>query len=1074
MYEDVQFPSLIDLSFDYAGKRTHFTINEFQNVDFILVSDIGKIGQVVQVILPHPVIASALHPTHNVDYETKVLLGNQLEDFDLLLNRLIGVLAANGRRRSLIFGFGLYEFNIDHGRAIVERLETHLRQESSNIYVMHTIHKITFSESYHRQHLTSHFQRRFLNASKKQNIFLPKTEFRVHIKPSERAALDSELAAYAHFNDFYDWQLHAPDRQSLPLLVYLFFCCYYDCLVYFHCYLYPFELLDGPPYANGSAHVGHAINKILKDFVVRSRIALGFRVSFRPGWDCHGLPIELKIAKNANVEMSALEIRKSARNLAEQSIVKQMSSFKRWGVIADWRNPYRTMDAQYVTEQLRNFAELLDRKLIYRDFKPVYWSPSSFSALAESELEYNEKHVSTAVFYRFPIINGARIRNECHGINKPSKLFALIWTTTPWTLPLNDAIAFKQDASYAAITVTKLDSEPVRNIYLIAQDSIENFEQLTGLKTRRVANINGNQLNGLMYRSCMYSDIAQPLLAAPYVTANVGTGLVHTSYAHGFDDYKLAKQRGDKIVCYVDEKGNYSRQLGYALEGKCVLDEGQNAALDLLKKDVPVIIRSSQQWFMDVSKIGMDAIKLLQNGNILIGSSLSDKRESLTSQLRNRPAWCISRQRAWGVPIPAFMKNETDVIINREIVNHIADRIQIDGPDVWWKETARNLLSTRLRSKYGIDESTHLTKMEDVMDVWLDSGMAWRCSKNKSSNNGRVADLVVEGVDQFRGWFQSLLLTSLALQDTAPYKRVLVHGFAVDENKKKMSKSIGNVVDPDLITDGSLKSNMALGADGLRLWVALYGSEGNDARLGESVLLDLQKRLQQIRNSFRFLLGSIHNFDSAPSAHQSLISTVKNASNLDQSTIKDRLYCGTTMERKSAQCTLYNVGLKLMAIIWPILPHLAAEFIQKHPCITDADQLTKNIRSILLDSYEMNSVKHDIVKWAFELRSRLFDLCSDRTLEKTGVRIECGVEAATRLKLLQKGEVSFHSELVEILGVSMVEIVIIDDAEQKNDANMKVIEPKASYCSRCRKMNRPDTAKYCVRCEKVLRELNAS
>lgn len=934
-------------------------------------------------------------------------------------------------------------------------------------------------------------------STKQKQVFLPKTSFRVHIKSNERAALDSELADFAHFSDFYHWQLNAPERQVLPL----------------------FELLDGPPYANGPPHVGHAINKILKDFVVRSRVASGHRVIFRPGWDCHGLPIELKIAKNAHEKMSALQIRRAARNIAEQSIGKQMNSFKRWGVTADWQHSYRTMDSIYVSRQLRLFAELLDRKLVYRAFKPVYWSPSSLSALAESELEYNDEHVSTAVFYRFPIINGQNIVSRCPAVTRPSKLFALVWTTTPWTLPLNDAIAFKVDTNYAVIIIREQKGLPVRNLYLISRELITDFERRTGFQTELNAVVNGHELNGLMYRSCIYSDIAQPLLSASHVTTTTGTGLVHTCYGHGFDDYKLAVRHGYKVRCFVDENGNYSRQLGHALDGKAVLGDGQEAALQMLKKDVvyihpythsypydwrtkkPVIIRSSEQWFVDVSQIGARAAELIRGGTIPIGSSISDKREALVSQLKDRPAWCISRQRAWGVPIPAFMKEDGTVVINKEIVEAIADRIELEGSDMWWKLDAQDLFPQELKTKYGIDETCTLKKSKDIMDVWLDSGMAWGCARDVE-RCGDTVDLVVEGVDQFRGWFQSLLLTSFALQGKHPYKRILVHGFAVDENKKKMSKSVGNVIDPDVITDGSLNSD-ALGADGLRLWVALYGSEGNDARLGANVIADIKKKETQIRNSFRFLLGSLHGFDSnsqldglPPYLDQYILHETSRfvnrcINNYEQykfrvfandfiqflqrplssqfiSTLKDRLYCGSQVERRHAQNTFYNVGLNLVALIWPVLPHLAAEFLQKHPCIADPDEVFKNTERILSRKYDMGVDSYAIVKWAFELRAKLFELIGDGTLEKMGARIECGREEAQRLSLLQKEDRSFHSELVEILGVSMVDIVKRHDVQHYLD--VQLVSSEGDYCDRCRKKNRHQPDRYCVRCANALRE----
>ncbi|VIO96565.1 Uncharacterized protein BM_BM2357 [Brugia malayi] len=808
--------------------------------------------------------------------------------------------------------------------------------------------------------------RRFCSKSVRANcIFLPKTSFKKFIKSRERARLDSELACLAKFEEFYNWQLNESTRQSFPI----------------------FELLDGPPYANGDVHVGHAINKILKDFVVRSQVYSGKRVLFRPGWDCHGLPIELKIARDNQQKVkdtSLVETRKAARQIALHSIASQENSFKRWAVTADWTNPYHTMDKKYVAKELRLFGELYKLKMIYQTFMPVYWSPSSFTALAESELDYMD-HSSTAAFYRFAIINSGFILSKCKEEERPTKLYALVWTTTPWTLPMNNAVAYKKDAIY---TVVELLADghyrrPTRHLYILAKDLISNFEKETKIVTRILLTFVGIELEGLVYRSAMFSDLAQPFIEASHVTTAVGTGLVHLSYAHGLDDFKVALKLGERVRCFVDEWGCYTRDLGHDLEGKNVLNEGNDLVLKMFRKNIiythqykhrypydwrtkqPVIIRSSKQWFIDVSQVGVEAARKIKIEALPIGSPHSDKTEALLTQLKNRIAWCISRQRCWGTPIPAFYREDGSVVVGEDISNAVAESIEKYGTDIWWECTANELLPTKLMNKYGIRAEEKLEKSCDILDVWMDSGVAWASARQRTE----PVDLILEGVDQFRGWFQSLTLTSFALNKKLPYKCIYVHAFAVDENEQKMSKSLGNVVSPELITDGSLKDEPH-GVDGLRLWVAQFGCEGDKARIGSSVMEEVRRNYTQLRASFWFLLGAVYGYKGViccdekfyidryilqelakftqrclknwseyrfPLMVNEYMQFLQHPLNSPYiNSVKNRLYCGLLAERQNAQSTLAKIGLNLAALLAPILPHLVAEFFMHHPSIKDA------------------------------------------------------------------------------------------------------------------------------------------
>uniref|UniRef100_A0A8R1Y320 isoleucine--tRNA ligase n=1 Tax=Onchocerca volvulus TaxID=6282 RepID=A0A8R1Y320_ONCVO len=1118
MLDSPQLPSVVDLSFDYNGSRTRFNIVEFANVSTIIISDIEKIGQIVHVIFPEAVVTSRLQPTHNIDYDTKILLGPPLGDFDLLLNRFVKILVEHHKRCNLLFSLGLDHFNIDHSLA-------------KNHHCCKTLFQIQF--------------RQF--ASKNGHvkcIFLPKTSFKKFIKPRERARLDSELACLAKFENFYEWQLKEPSRQLFPI----------------------FELLDGPPYANGDVHVGHAINKILKDFVVRSQVYNKKRVLFRPGWDCHGLPIELKVARDNQQkvisimfldnksnrscyclffqlklstfkEISFVEIRKAARQIALHSIASQQNSFKRWAVTADWTNPYYTMDKNYVAKELRLFGELYRLKLIYRTFMPVYWSPSSFTALAESELDYKE-HNSTAIFYRYTIINSGLILSKCEGDERPTKLYGLVWTTTPWTLPMNNAVAYKKDAIYAVVELLAEGHyrRPTRHLYILAKDLIGNFEKETKITTRILSIFIGSELEGLMYRSAMFNDLAQPFIEANYVTTAVGTGLVHISYAHGLNDFKVALKLGEKVRCFVDEQGCYTRDLGHDLEGKNVLWEGNDAVLQMFRKNVvythqykhqypydwrtkqPVIIRSSKQWFIDVSQVGVEAAKKIESEALSIGSPHSDKTEALLTQLKNRISWCISRQRCWGTPIPAFYKTDGSIIIGEDIINAVAESIEKYGTDIWWERKARELFPAKLMNKYGIGAEEKLEKSRDILDVWLDSGVAWASARQRTES----VDLVLEGLDQFRGWFQSLSLTSFALNNKLPYKCIYVHAFAVDENEQKMSKSVGNVISPELvcghigpvstsvlvqeiyipeqITDGSLHAEPH-GADGLRLWVAQYGCEGDKARIGSSVMEEVKRNYTQLRTSFWFLLGAVsgykgdicygekfyidryilqelakfsqrclknwndYRFPLMINEYMQFLQHPLNSPYI--SSVKNRLYCGTLSERQNAQATLAKIGLNLAALLAPILPHLVTEFFMYHPCIKNPAVALRECNQFYCSDDSNMTELYSVMDSALNIRAQMLEQYGQNDLSRLGVLIKGPDISLRKLYSLQAESCSYHSQLVEILGVSMVRI------EYDNTNEEIIIHPvtcERDFCKRCRRNVKLKEDDYCDRCSKSMAE----
>uniref|UniRef100_A0A1I7Y290 isoleucine--tRNA ligase n=1 Tax=Steinernema glaseri TaxID=37863 RepID=A0A1I7Y290_9BILA len=927
-------------------------------------------------------------------------------------------------------------------------------------------------------------------------VFLPTTDFQAHVKPILQGELDNHVSIEGDLHGFYNWQLENREGKER------------------------FVFLDGPPYANGPAHVGHAINKILKDFVVKSRsVALGQPVVYQPGWDCHGLPIELKITKSTKGE-TPLRIRELAREVAESSIGIQMGAFKRWGVSADWANPYRTMDPGYVANQLEVFASLHDKGYVYRSYKPVYWSPSSKSALAESELEYNDKHKSIAVYYRYPFIN---LTLDSIGLShlkttKTAHIYALIWTTTPWTLPLNSCICYSDSARYVLVESKTSKGNPIRDLYIVAEALLPDIQKTMGHEFEVLAVLDNKMFEDKFYRNCMYNEVAMPLLPGKHVTTKVGTGLVHTSYAHGFDDYQIGVSRGDQVECFVDEDGRYTRQMGYNLEGKDVFTQGSKAVIEMFKKNVvfqhkyehsypydwrtkkPVIIRSCAQWFIDVSDIGKRSADLIRE-KIKISSGSSDQSASLISQLTNRPAWCISRQRVWGVPIPAVsVGSADDQRMSTSLIRRLAELVASkNSTDVWWTEPLESILTEEIRRDLGIKPGDKLAKGNDVMDVWLDSGCAWKTTPSNS-----ISDVVSEGVDQFRGWFQSLMLTSLAVRDEAPYKRVNVHGFSVDDKGKKMSKSLGNVIDPEVITDGSLNQK-PLGANGLRLWVALYGSEGvGDVKLGKTVLEDLARRMNQIRISFRFLLGALHRYDAIdrkpvpyqqrPILDQYILNEVKGQllrtrenyevykfravandfiqflqnplSSVYINCVRNRLYCdrwGSTAHQ-SAQDTIDLVGRSLAASIAPILPHLAVEYYMNHPVRRGdpKDALRTSLEQILAeyDEYEMSPEVKKQVDIALRLKAKASaETVGKVDISKKNVEITVVAEDFEVLRAIHSD--MWDSDLIEILGVSGAEL-FVGETE-----SVKIVDASRAFCHRCRKhTRRHEDPEICERCRK--------
>jgi isoleucyl-tRNA synthetase len=720
-----------------------------------------------------------------------------------------------------------------------------------------------------------------------------------------------------------------------------------------------FILHDGPPYANGHIHLGHALNKILKDIIIKSRQMSGFDCPYVPGWDCHGLPIEHQVdkgLKGKGLKLSQVEVRQRCRAYAREFIGIQRGEFERLGVLGDWAHPYLTMNHSYVAAILEEYGKFFLSGAIYRSKKPVHWCATCHTALAEAEVEY-EEHQTPSIYVKFPLIK------PLPGMPGDQPMALVIWTTTPWTLPANLAIAVHPDLEYALV-------DAGGEALVVAADLAAGLLSQWGLKGQVLSQYPGRSLEGLVCRH-PWLERESPVILADYVTLAAGTGLVHTAPGHGQEDYDSGRKYGLKPYSPVDNNGRFTQEVPEfagqkvweANAGIIELLRGKGKLLGAAETTHsyphcwrckrPIIFRATEQWFISMEANGLRQKSLAAIDQVTWVPRWG--RERIHLMVENRPDWCISRQRAWGVPIVAFhCRGCGEVFLNREILEGIVARVRREGADFYFAEAPADLLPPGTRCpKCGQGE---FSKETDILDVWFDSGVSFAAVCEPNPELGFPVDLYLEGSDQHRGWFHSSLLAAVGTRGRAPYQGVLTHGFVVDGEGRKMSKSVGNVIAPQEVIK-------KYGAEILRLWVA--GEDyRDDVRISDAILKQLAEAYRRFRNTTRFMLGNLYDFD--PQRHwvkyedreeldrlalswlAQVVERVKKAyldyefhlafhrlhqfcavemSSLYLDILKDRLYVSgaASLARRSAQSTLYEILRTLTLLMAPILSFTGEE-----------------------------------------------------------------------------------------------------------------------------------------------------
>jgi len=886
-----------------------------------------------------------------------------------------------------------------------------------------------------------------------------------------------------------------------------------------------FILHDGPPYANGDIHIGHALNKILKDIIVKFRTMQGYDSLYIPGWDCHGLPIEHKLLKELKLSKSdvdSVDFRKKAHDYAMKYVGIQRDQFKRLGIFGEWETPYLTLDKGYEYWILKSLGELHKKGYIYRGLKPVNWCFRCETALAEAEVEH-EDHTSPSIYVKFEIGNKDVLGVK--GIDN-KKVFLLIWTTTPWTLVANVAVAVHGGFRYVLVDFGD-------EVLIVEKSLCDRVLKKAGIeKFKILKEFSGDELTALHYCHPFGLDQECRVVIADYVTKDDGTGLVHTAPGHGQDDYETGLRHDLEIIMPVDGRGIYTKEAGnYAGEhvfkaNTRIIDDLKAGGVLFANEDVshsyphcwrcktPIIFRATEQWFLKIDHDGLrgklkDAIK---NDVQWIPSS---GEERILRMVVNRPDWCLSRQRHWGVPIPALKCNGCDGQhkLFTEVIDHFADIAKEEGTDAWFKKEVGELVPKGFKcSDCG---QVKFEKTSDILDVWFDSGVSYQAVVKSRLKKETPIDLYLEGSDQHRGWFQSSLIPSVALESKPPFKAVLTHGFVVDGQGRKMSKSIGNVISPHDIIKNS-------GADILRLWVAssLYNE---DIRISKETLDRLSDSYRKIRNTMRYLLGNLNDFD--PDKHllppenllnidqwalgrlKAVVESVKqnydnyefakvykrvytfcneDLSSFYLDILKDRLYTSAAQspERRSAQTVLFHILNHLVRVFAPITCFTAEEVFLAMP----KDAAARDAQSVHLlpwldcpQEWNNEAIKKEFAP-LIELRPYVLKALED--MRRTG-EIGSSLEAKLIFRTASPRDLEYlnqnHDMLPGAFIVSQVEIQEVNEVSQGlsdefGKTTIAIEKADGLKCSRCWNYKtdvgqNTEHQSLCARCTVIVKEL---
>lgn len=868
-----------------------------------------------------------------------------------------------------------------------------------------------------------------------------------------------------------------------------------------------FDLHDGPPFANGNIHMGHALNKISKDIIVRFKNMSGHYAPYVPGWDTHGLPIEQQLAKQGvnRKEMSRADYRQLCEDYAKKEIKKQMADFKRLGVMGDWNHPYVTLQPEYEAEEIRVFGKMYEKGYIYKGKKPVYWSPSSESTLAEAEVEYHDVK-SPSIFVAFPVKDGKNILD-------PKDTYFLIWTTTPWTIPANQGITVNPSFDYSVVKVN--DKK-----YVVGTDRLKAVAETLGWDNYEVVqHLAGSDMDRMLATHPLYGQDVL-LMNAMHVTAEDGTGLVHTASGFGEDDYNVAQKYGLPVFSPLDNKGCFTSEVPDPDLVGMFYDDANKVVAEKLRKSgnllklsffthsyphdwrtkKPVIYRATTQWFASIEKCRQQILDQIDKVNF----TPSWGKVRLHNMIKDRGDWVISRQRAWGVPLPIFYAEDDTPIVTPETIEHIAQIFAKEGSNAWYKHTAKELLPEGFTSEHS--PNGEFRKETDILDVWFDSGSSHQAVMAKRPDLRFPADLYLEGSDQYRGWFNSSLITSVATTGQAPYRSILSQGFVLDDKGHKMSKSLGNVIAPNDVIK-------RMGAEIIRLWVASVDAT-SDVAVSQDILQQTSESYRKIRNTFRYMLANTSDFDPEKdripyeklnsvdqyievllnqlvktcldkyeqydfnTVYKKVFSFISNdlsAFYLDFA--KDVLYIEgqDSHARRSMQTVIYDAAVKLAKILTPILPHTMEEiwsFLKEkedYVQLADMPEISEyeNQAELLADWEQFMSMRDDVLK--------VLEQARDKKL--IGKSFEAAVtiypDKETKA-VLDKLDANFR----QILIVSKLTIATDQapaNAEKLTNGAYIVDRAEGEVCPRCR-MIRTDIGEdkdlplICGRCAKIVKK----